>query len=389
MKKILYLSFYFEPDLCAGSFRNSPLVWELGQQTKGRAEIDVITTFPNRYESFKMKALGKEVKDNVTVHRIQLPAHKSGMKDQIVSFKAYYTEALKLTKGKKYDLIIASSSRLFTAYLGYKIASKNNTPLYLDIRDIFYDTMEDILKSKLIKTFALPVIKQIERKTFSYATHINLISEGFTPYFTPYDKANYSFFTNGIDQIFIDNNAISDLEDKYPKKIVYAGNLGEGQGLDKIIPEAAKLLGNQYEFTIIGDGGIKQRLIDKVNDFKLTNVKFSNPIKRNELIKVYEECDYTFVHLNDYEAFKKVLPSKIFELACFPQPMIAGVGGYANSFVDEHVENKILFNPCDVDDFVTQLKNFEYKRFKRETFLNKFKRSTINKNMVASMLEYI
>jgi len=389
MKKILYLTFYFEPDLCAGSFRNSPLVWELGQQTKGRAEIDVITTFPNRYESFKMKASGKEVKDNVTVHRIQLPAHKSGMKDQIVSFKAYYTEALKLTKGKKYDLVIASSSRLFTAYLGYKIASKNNTPLYLDIRDIFYDTMEDVLKSKLIKTFALPVIKQIERKTFSYATHINLISEGFQPYFTPYDKANYSYFTNGIDQIFIDNNASSNFEDKYPKKIVYAGNLGEGQGLDKIIPEAAKLLGNHYEFTIIGDGGIKQRLIDKVNELKLTNVKFSNPIKRNELIKVYEECDYTFVHLNDYEAFKKVLPSKIFELACFPQPMIAGVGGYANSFVDEHVENKILFNPCDVDDFVTQLKNFEYKRFKREMFINKFKRSTINKNMVASMLEYL
>src|SRR5690554_1318352 len=389
MKKILYLCFYFEPDLCAGSFRNSPLVWELGQQTKGRVEIDVITTFPNRYESFKTKALGKEAKDNVTIHRIQLPAHKSGMKDQIVSFKPYYSKVLAITKGKEYNLVIASSSRLFTAYLGYKIASKNKIPLYLDIRDIFYDTMEDVLKSKLIKAFTLPVIKQIENKTFSYATHINLISEGFKYYFSQYDKANYSYFTNGIDQIFIDNNASVNFEDKYPKKIVYAGNLGEGQGLDKIIPEAAKLLGDQYEFTIIGDGGIKQRLIDKVNDFKLTNVKFSNPIKRNELIKVYEECDYTFVHLNDYEAFKKVLPSKIFELACFPQPMIAGVGGYANSFVDEHVENKILFNPCDVDDFVTQLKNFEYKRFKREAFINKFKRSTINKNMVVSMLEYI
>src|SRR5690606_32979786 len=224
-----------------------------------------------RYGTFKAEAQELEIKDNVTVYRIQLPPHKSGMKDQIESFKTYYSEVRKLTKGKKYDLVIASSSRLFTAYLGYKIASKNNTPLYLDIRDIFYDTMEDVLKSKLIKTFALPVIKQIERKTFSYATHINLISEGFQPYFAPYDKANYSFFTNGIDQIFIDNNASSNFEDKYPKKIVYAGNLGEGQGLDKIIPEAAKLLGNQYEFTIIGDGGIKQRLIDKVNDFKLTN----------------------------------------------------------------------------------------------------------------------
>lgn len=389
MKKILYLSFYFEPDLCAGSFRNSPLVWELGQQSKDIAEIDVVTTFPNRYGTFKTEAQEKEIKNNVTVHRIQLPPHTSGMKDQILSFKEYYSKVLAITKGKEYNLVIASSSRLFTAYLGYKIASKNKIPLYLDIRDIFYDTMEDVLKSKLIKAFTLPVIKQIENKTFSYATHINLISEGFKYYFSQYDKANYSYFTNGIDQIFIDNNASVNFEDKYPKKIVYAGNLGEGQGLDKIVPDAAKLLGNEYEFNIIGDGGIKQRLIEKVNEYKLTNVKFSNPIKRDELIKVYENCDYTFVHLNDYEAFKKVLPSKIFELACFPQPMIAGVGGFAHSFIAQNIENKILFNPCDVEDFVNQLKDFEYKRNERKNFTTKFKRSVINKEMASSMLKYL
>ncbi len=389
MKKILYLSFYFEPDLCAGSFRNSPLVEELGKRTKDIAEIDVITTIPNRYNSYKTSASSKEVKDNITIHRIKLPQHSSGMKDQILSFRAYYSGVLKLAKLRKYDLVIASSSRLFTAYLGYKVASKNRVPLYLDIRDIFYDTMEDVLKSKLVKIFSLPVIKHIEKKTFAYATHINLISRGFESYFAPYRQANYSFFTNGIDKIFIDNNASCDFEANFPIKIVYAGNLGEGQGLDKIIPDAAKLLGDQYEFTIIGDGGIKQKLIDKVNGLKLKNVKFLDPIKRNELIKVYEQCDYTFVHLNDYEAFKKVLPSKIFELACFPQPMIAGVGGYANSFVDENVENKILFKPCDVDDLVSQLRSFEYQRFERKGFIEKFKRSTINEHMVASMMQYI
>src|SRR5690606_40077138 len=98
-------------------------------------------------------------------------------------------------------------SRLFTAYLGYKIASKNNKPLYLDIRDIFYDTMEDVLKNSLIRILSLPIIKQIEKRTFSYAKHINLISEGFKPYFQNYNKANFSYFSNGIDQIFIQNQS--------------------------------------------------------------------------------------------------------------------------------------------------------------------------------------
>src|SRR5699024_10661318 len=113
---------------------------------------------------------------------------------------------------------------------------------------------------------------------------------------------------------------------------VYAGNLGEGQGLHKIIPQAAKKLGNQYQFIIIGNGGRKKDLEEDINSLALDNVELKEPVPRDELIKLYENCDFTFVHLNDYKAFKRVLPSKIFELACFPQPMIAGVGGFAGEF---------------------------------------------------------
>ena len=50
MKRIVYLTFYFKPDLCAGSFRNSPLAFELSQQASlENAFIDLYTTFPNRY----------------------------------------------------------------------------------------------------------------------------------------------------------------------------------------------------------------------------------------------------------------------------------------------------------------------------------------------------
>ena len=56
MKRVLYLSYYFEPDLCAGSFRNSTLVKELALEVNGNATVDLITTIPNRYESFKQEA---------------------------------------------------------------------------------------------------------------------------------------------------------------------------------------------------------------------------------------------------------------------------------------------------------------------------------------------
>lgn len=389
MKNILYLTFYYEPDLCAGSFRNTPLIKELSKQCDEDTTITVITTMPNRYGSFQVEAREKEVRGNLTIHRIPLPAHQSGMKDQILSFKEYYSAALTIAKQIQYDLVIASSSRLFTAYLGYKLASKKNKPLYLDIRDIFYDTMEDVLNNALIKATALPVIKQIEKKTFSYATHINLISAGFKDYFKKYNKANYSYYTNGIDDIFINNksNEINNTRDRY--QIVYAGNIGEGQGLHKVIPQFAKKLENEVEFLIIGDGGAKQKLLNEMDALQVKNISFHKPVKRDELIKIYEQCDFTFVHLNDYDAFKKVLPSKIFELACFSQPMIAGVGGYAHSFVQRNVENSILFTPCNVNELVEKFHSYTYKKERRESFISQFKRDAINQALAQSMIAYL
>ena len=116
--KILYLTFYFEPDLCAGSFRNTPLAYELNRKLKEGDEVHVITTMPNRYKSFKEDALEVEQRDKLFIQRIPIPDHQSGFLDQINSFKTFFFNALKLTKGDHYDLVFASSSRLFTAFLG-------------------------------------------------------------------------------------------------------------------------------------------------------------------------------------------------------------------------------------------------------------------------------
>lgn len=387
MKKILFLSFYFEPDLCAGSFRNSPLLTEVSKQLGNEGSITVITTKPNRYSSFKEEALSFEEKENYIVHRIQLPSHESGMKDQIIAFKTYYNEVKKIVKNEKYDLVYASSSRLFTAYLGYTIAKKQNIPLYLDIRDIFVDTMSDVLQQRVVKKFALPVLKTIEKKVFSYATHINLISGGFKDYFKKY-RTTFSFYPNGIDDVFLENET-NQVIDNDKRVITYAGNIGQGQGLHKIIPQAAQELGDDYTFQVIGDGGAKQQLMDEVQKRSLSNVVFKNPVRRNELIDIYNHSDYLFIHLNDFDAFKKVLPSKIFELGTFKKPIVAGVGGFAYDFMKDNLSNIILFKPCDVDEMVEQMKNYNYHLEDRIAFKNKFKRSQVNQEMAKSILQYL
>ena len=59
--------------------------------------------------------------------------------------------------------------------------------------------------------------------------------------------------------------------------IVYAGNIGEGQGLHKIVPQAAKILGNKFTFLIYGDGGAKIKLQKEIDNLKVENVILKDP----------------------------------------------------------------------------------------------------------------
>lgn len=393
MNKILYLSFYFEPDLCAGSFRNSPLVKELAHQLSGKDfEIDLYTTLPNRYKSYSQEAPTVENRPGVKIHRIQVPIHKSGFLDQIFAFKKFYLDILQETKNEKYILIVASSSRLFTAFLGYKIAKSKDVKLYLDIRDIFVDTITDVVKSKTVKLIILPFLKIIENRVFNYASHINLISEGFKEYFTKFPNPKYTFYTNGIDEEFVNSihNEPNTLSSNISKQIVYAGNIGEGQGLEKIIPDSARLLGEEFSFLIIGDGGAKIKLVNEIKRLGIKNVVLKSPVNRKELIEIYESADYLFLHLNDYKAFEKVLPSKIFELSVFEKPLIAGVNGFSKIFIENNIPNSIVFQPGNANEFVEKLKKFKFnKNLNRKAFVKTHMRSTINRKIVTSILDYL
>ena len=116
--KILLLSFYYPPDFCAGSFRAGSLVDALLHVGDKDLKIEVITTIPNRYHSNVANAAEIETGSQLKVQRVSLPSHKSGMVDQSRAFAAFAYKALSLTSGRKWDAIIATSSRLMTAALG-------------------------------------------------------------------------------------------------------------------------------------------------------------------------------------------------------------------------------------------------------------------------------
>jgi glycosyltransferase involved in cell wall biosynthesis len=380
--RILILSFYFPPDLSAGSFRTNGLIEALHRVIGPDDRVEVLTTQPNRYASYVQSAASEETQGQISVRRFSLPAHRGGFADQSLAFVAYAYQVLKATRRREYDVVFATSSRLFTAALGALIASQKRAPLYLDIRDIFVDTLQDVLSAPTAR-FMLPVFRLIEKSTMSRAAHINLVSEGFLGYFQArYPKVRYSVISNGIDEVFVRTSFVK--EDGGGKKIVlYAGNIGEGQGLERVIPGLAKALSNSHEFWIVGDGG--QRSLLEAAAGELSNLKLMPPVSRSELVKLYGQSDVLFLHLNDYPAFHKVLPSKLFEYAATGKPIVAGVAGYAASFLKD-IPGVSVFRPCNVDEAATAIGTTSDGPVSRMEFVERYRRTRLMGELADSIL---
>ena len=387
--KILIVSFYYRPDLSAGSFRATALVEALRGTLPAGSTIDVVTTLPNRYHSFAADAPEHEQRGEVSVTRIALPAHRSGMLDQSRAFLRFARATTREVKGRRYDLVFATSSRLMTAVLAAGIARRARARLYLDLRDIFVDTIKDVAPP-LVARLTKPLFAMMEQWVVGRADRVNLVSRGFARYFEPrYPRRKFSYFSNGIDEEFLDVRrgppaAAPSPSATRPLLVLYAGNIGEGQGLHAIVPELARRTEGRMQFRIVGDSGRRRALEQSL--VGSTNVELRAPVARDELVALYRSADVLFLHLNDYEAFEKVLPSKLFEYAAMGKPVWAGVAGFAAEFIRAEIENAVVFPPCDVDAALQSFATLAITDTPRDRFLAKYARASISRAMAAEIV---
>lgn len=385
--RILLLSFYYSPDLGPGALRAKSIVDSILAVKDQDLQVDVLTTVPNRYNSFEMVAPLREQSGSVVINRVVLPKHKSGMADQAYAFYCFARAVNKYTKSTRWDLVVATSSRLATASLAAWVAKRSGSMLYLDIRDLFTDTLDDLFAKSPLKLSILG-IRALEGWTFRAANRINLVSDGFLPYVQEIaPRTPLTAYTNGIDAEFANTDFSKNGPAEKPV-VLYAGNIGQGQGLHHIVPDVAAEF-PEVQFYLIGDGGMRKTLMNRVKDLALNNVAILDPVSRCALIDKYCEVNVLFLHLNSFKAFEKVLPSKIFEYVATGKPILAGVSGYTATFLKNNAPDAQVFAPCDTDAMKVGLQKLlgGAQMFDRSNFCSQFRRQEIMSKMVADILE--
>jgi glycosyltransferase involved in cell wall biosynthesis len=389
--RIGVLTFYYPPDLCAGSFRAGALIDALRELAPSGTHIEVITTLPNRYQTFARESPELETSPGLTVRRIALPSHRSDMRGQSRAFMHNARGVRAAIDAGQYDLIFATSSRLMTAALGAWAARRKRVPLYLDIRDIFVDTIGDLLPGP-VAFLARPPLNWLERWTMRGARRINLVSRGFEGYFrSRYPRASLSWYTNGVDDEFIAAapSASRPLASSGEALILYAGNLGEGQGMHHVLPSLARALRGRARFIVIGDGGRRDALEQALKEAGTDNVTLRAPVSRERLLDEYQHADVLFLHLGAQAAFEKVLPSKLFEYAALGKPVLAGVAGFAAQFIREEISNAAVFPPGDVDAALKAFDSLKMEVTPRADFIARHGRARLTRSLAADLLSLV
>ncbi len=394
--KIVFFTFYYPPDLCAGSFRAAALAKALEKNIDTNDELHIITTHPNRYSSYKVAADNTEINGKITIHRILVPTHQSGMLSQARSFGVYANLAYKLCKQIKPNFIIGTTSRLMTGLLAGISAHKMSCRYFIDLRDILSEALSDLYAKKnriLGKVFKV-VFSFLEKRLFNNAAGVNVVSEGFPSYFqnNGVDTSNWSFFPNGVDLEFIQIGRKKGPKLKKSKIILYAGNIGRAQGVETILPDVAKKLGNNYNFIVIGDGRMRATFTERLKNENITNVEILNPVSRDKLVAFYQKADILFLHLNNMPSLRRSLPSKIFEYTASSKHIVAGLSGYSADFLSDSTPHASVFNPGDVNHCVRLIKKVESLKVDREKidfFVKEYAREKIMNKMASHILNLL
>ena len=349
----------------------------------------MLTTYPNRYAEFRPEFKAFEIFKNVQVRRFKIPNHQSGFADQIFAFSIFALKVLVYTFFKNYDTIFVTSSRLATASLGTLVAGRTRAKLIIDIRDIFTETITDVLGAKSFRSrVLLRLLRFIERKTLNGATTINVVSPGFTKYIRNISQSTkITEYTNGIDQLFLEYKQ-QEIVANTKIKIVYAGNLGASQDMARFVPNFAKRYEDAIDFHIYGSGGEKDKLYAAMNKLGCRNLHLHDPIAREQLPEIYANADVLFLTLASKDAFKKVIPSKLFEYGSTSKPILAGLHGYSADFAKQNIAGVFIFEP---ENFEQMCSSFDRIRssnevYLRQDFVEKYARQKIMLGLIENCI---
>lgn len=361
--KILFITDNFTPEVNAPATRTFEHVKEWIKEDD--VEVTVITCAPNFphgkvYEGYKNKLYQKEYIDGIEVIRVwSYITSNSGFLKRVLDYISFGVMAFFVGLFKSHDLVVATSPQFFTTWAAWGISKIKRKPWVFELRDLWPESIKTVGAMKQGKI--IDTLEKIELALYKSSNKVipvtdafktNLIARGI-------DSSKIEVVTNGSNmELFSPREKNQELlkelglENKFI--VGYIGTHGMAHSLDFIVNSISKVEDKDIHFLFIGDGAMKQTIVDIAKNLDIKNITFLNPIKKDDVPTHLSICDVSLAPLKKEENFKTVIPSKIFEASAMQKPTLLGVEGQAQEIIEKY-DAGLCFEPENEDDFLAKL----------------------------------
>lgn len=263
--------------------------------------------------------------DGVDVHILKGVKYSSNIK-RIFSMLIFMLRVIffKFPKDDKPDIIYGSSPHLFAALGALILAKKNKAKYILEIRDLWPETwvqMKIIKKNGIIHNFFL----KLEKYLYEKADKVIFLGENFNYILSlGIDKNKVYTISNGVDLEEFDKNMSSPIKLNAEKfNITYTGSIGTANNLDELL-DLAKLIDNDaIIFNIVGRGPLKEHLENRIQEEKISNIRFYDPIDKTLVPSLLRSSQALIILLLDIELYQVgISPNKLFEYFASSRPIL-------------------------------------------------------------------
>ncbi len=331
--RVMILSQHYVPEVTAARFRVEAFVEALTQRGH---EVDVVAPLPNYPEGvvlpeFRGRTLVRSKTRSGRVSYVW--SYTSPEKNALrrLAFYGSYVATATLAGGlsRRPDIVLATSPPLSVAVAGALVSARHRVPWVFDVRDLWplaAQVMGELTSPRMIEA-----TERLERWLYRDADAIVAVTSAFVEHITARieDEGKVALIRNGTTENWLhppptslDRRALGLAEDRFVW--AYAGNLGPSRRLDVAI-EAARRLGDRFQFVIAGDGGAREDLEASASSLGDGQVIFTGLLEPAAAVELLRACDALLVPqrrgLGDF------IPSKLFDYAATGLPLIVMADG--------------------------------------------------------------
>lgn len=341
--KILFVSQYFYPE----NFRINDLAVKL---TERGHEVEVLTGLPNYpageyYEGYSFRrGPFEESWNGIKIHRVPMRARHKGSKNLCLNYLSFVIAGCLQAATmdvSEFDVVYAFGTSPITQAIPALLAGKRaGAGVIINVQDLWPDNVIAItgLESKL----AIKAIDILVDFIYNSADVVLGTSRSFVKAIRSRkglkEKRKVGFWPQ-YSVVKKSEEKRLDVIKGEGRHVVFAGNVGHGQGLDMVI-HAAKVLkaaGQDIIFDIVGDGRAREELEAEVVKCALEDrIVFHGSFPESEIPSILAAADAALLILNRDPIFEKTIPAKLQTYLACGMPVLACVEGEARSIIEKN-----------------------------------------------------